>query len=181
MTFFVLAADVATKAEKPAFPPFDPTHFASQLFWLAILFGFLYLVLSRFILPKLGSVLEHREATIATNLDEAARLNDDARSAQDAVEASIKEARMKARSTATVARAKIDAEIRDETTKVEAGLEAGLAAAEARITALRADAMKHVESIAVSATAAIVSKFDGTVAEDVVASAVSVVVSGERS
>jgi F-type H+-transporting ATPase subunit b len=181
MTFFVLAADTAGKAAAPAFPPFDPTHFASQLFWLAILFGALYLVLARVILPKLGSVLEHREATIATNLDEAARLNDEAESGHKAVEDAIADARTKARATATAARAKMDAEIREETAKVEADIEADLTAAEERITALRAEAMKNVQSIAVTTAAAMIAKFDATVVDDEVSAAVSDTLAGEQS
>ena len=37
------------------FPPFDPSHFPSQLLWLAIIFGLFYLFLKRVALPRVGS------------------------------------------------------------------------------------------------------------------------------
>ena len=152
----ILAAEAA---EKAAFPPFDPWHFPSQIFWLVVLFGTLYFVLSRFVLPSIGSTLERRESTIANDLDEAARLNEEAVDAQKAVEVSIAKAHGKARETADKARAKIDKEIAAETAKVDAEVDKKLAEAETRITALRTEAMKSVEEIAGDAAASMLGKF----------------------
>jgi F-type H+-transporting ATPase subunit b len=159
MFAIILAADAAKGAESAAFPPFDPWHFPSQIFWLVVLFGTLYIVLSRFILPGIGNTLERRESSIASDLDEAARLNDEAVEAQKAVEVSIAQAHAKARETADKARAKIDKEIGAETEKVDAEIDTKLAAAETRISALRADAMKNVESIAGEAAETVLGKF----------------------
>ena len=41
-------------------PQFDPTTFASQLFWLAVTFVLLFIVVSQFAIPRLGEVLEQR-------------------------------------------------------------------------------------------------------------------------
>jgi len=159
MYSILIAAEAAKDASKASFAPFDPWHFPSQIFWLVVLFGTLYIVLSRFILPSIGSTLERRESTIASDLDEAARLNDEAVEAQKAVEVSIAKAHAKARETADKARGKIDKEIASETAKVDADVDKKLAEAEARITALRADAMKNVESIASDAAESVLSKF----------------------
>ena len=92
MFAIILAADAAAGAETAVFPPFDPWLFPSQISWLVVLFGTLYFVLSRFILPGIGNTLERRERSIASDLDEAARLNDEAVAAQKAVEVSIAKA-----------------------------------------------------------------------------------------
>ncbi|MEO1554285.1 MAG: hypothetical protein AAFR82_10140 [Pseudomonadota bacterium] len=155
----LIAAEVAKDAETAAFPPFDPWHFPSQIFWLVVLFGTLYIVLSRFILPSIGNTLERRESTIASDLDEAARLNEEAVDAQKAVDVSIAKAHAKARETADKARAKIDKEIATETAKVDAEVDKKLGEAETRISALRADAMQNVESIASDAAKSVIGKF----------------------
>jgi len=172
MFAIVLAAEAAHGAEKAAFPPFETWHFPSQIFWLALLFGFLYFVLSRFILPSIGSTLERREGSIASDLDEAARLNEEAVDAQKAVEVSIAKAHAKARETADKARTKIDKNIAAETAKVDAEVDAKLAEAETRITALREDALKNVESIAGDTAEAILGKFSSKAGKTEIASAV---------
>src|SRR5271163_4359214 len=42
--------------EKHAFPPFESQHFPSQLFWLALSFILLYVLMSRIALPRIGSI-----------------------------------------------------------------------------------------------------------------------------
>jgi len=177
MIFVFAAADAANRAEA-AFPPFETWHYPSQIFWLAILFGTLYFVLSRFILPQLGAVLERRENTIADNLDEAALLNSQAQDAQKAMETSMAEARAEARETAAKARAKIDAEIREETAKTDAELDKKLEAAEAQISARRSEILKNVEGIATDAAELLVAKFDKKIAPAEIKTAVSAALSG---
>ena len=172
MISIIIAADATKGAEASPFPPFDPWHFPSQIFWLVLLFGFLYFVLSRFILPRIGNTLERRESSIASDLDEAARLNDEAIEAQKAVEVSIAKAHAKARETADKARAKIDAEISAETAKVDADVDAKLAEAETRITAMRTEAMKNVESIASEAAESLLGKFGSKAGKANITSAV---------
>ena len=173
MISIITAADVADGATGASpFPPFETWHFPSQIFWLAVLFGSLYFILSRFILPRIGNTLERRESSIANDLDEAARLNEEAVEAQKAVEVSIAKAHAKARETADKARAKIDKDISAETSKVDAEIDAKLSEAEGRIAELRAEAMKNVESIASEATESILGKFNSKAGKTDVSSAV---------
>ncbi|MEO0607913.1 MAG: hypothetical protein AAFY82_06745 [Pseudomonadota bacterium] len=172
MISIIFAADAAKDAGPAPFPPFDPWHFPSQIFWLVVLFGSLYFILSRFILPSIGNKLERRESTIASDLDEAAHLNDEAVEAQKAVEISIAKAHAKARETADKARTKIDKELATETAKVDAEVDKKLAEAEARISGLRADAMKNVEAIAGDAAEAVLAKFGSKAGKSDISSAV---------
>lgn len=166
MMFLSLAAEAATgEAGGTAFPPFDPWHFPSQLFWLVIMFGVLYIALSRFVLPKLGGVIEKRGDTIADSLDEAARLDEQAKEAKRQQELHLAEARAKARETADKARASVEAEIAEETNKVDSGLATRLEEAEERIRVVRAEAMANVDSIAADATQAMLSRFGVTVSD----------------
>lgn len=156
-----IAASGADEAAKQggAFPPLELWHFPSQIFWTLLLFGFLYFMLSRFILPKLGSTIETRQSTIADDLDEAQRFADEAEQAQKALEVRMAEARAKSRETADKARAKIETKINEETAKVDADLATKLETAEARITELRNEAMTNVSQIASDATQAITDRF----------------------
>ena len=51
--------------ETTVFPPFDPTHFSSQLLWLAITFGLFYWFMSRVVVPRISGILEGRRDRIS--------------------------------------------------------------------------------------------------------------------
>ncbi len=48
-----------------------PYIFASQLFWLAVVFGIIFFVIGRGMLPKIQSTVELREKQIADDLERA--------------------------------------------------------------------------------------------------------------
>lgn len=158
MTLLVPLLATGADAASAPFPPLDPWHFPSQIFWTLLLFGLTYIVLSRFILPKLGSTIETRQSTLADDLDDAQRFSDEADRAQKALEIRMAEARSKARETADAARAKIDADLAAKTAKVDADINAKLAEAETRITDLRSAAMANVADIATDTVQAMTAK-----------------------
>jgi F-type H+-transporting ATPase subunit b len=146
-------------AAAPAFPPFETWHMPGQLFWLAILFTTLYLAMSRWILPKLSDTLEKRSDRIASDLDQAARLKDQAIEAQQALELRIAQARNKARETSEKASEKMEAEMAAETARVDAEIAKKLDVADARIATLRTNAMKNVEQIAMDTAEVMTARF----------------------
>ena len=130
------------------FPPFDSTHYASQLLWLAITFGLFYLFMSRVVVPRIGGVIETRRDRIAQDLDQAARLKQDADNAIVAYETELSQARTKAAAIGNEAREKAKAEAEAERSAVEKTLEAKLEKAENSIAEIKAKAMSDVGSIA---------------------------------
>ncbi|PRD45675.1 F0F1 ATP synthase subunit B' [Phyllobacterium phragmitis] len=143
------------------FPPFDSTHYASQLLWLAITFGLFYLFLSRVVLPRIGSVIETRRDRIEQDLEQATRMKQDADSAIAAYEQDLAEARIKAGGIAQEARDAAKTKAESERATVEAALEAKLSEAEARIAAIKAKAMNDVGTIAEDTATEIVGKLIG--------------------
>lgn len=156
-----VADTVEHHAESGVFPPFDPTYFASQLFWLTIFFVILYVALDRFILPKIKTTIEDRRDRIADDLDAAAQAKADAEAAGEAYEKSLAEARNKAHSIAADTRKALDAEIAKETAGVEAELAAKQEASEAAIRKAKDKAFAEVRGIAATATAAAVAALTG--------------------
>lgn len=155
------ADDAAHYAAEAVFPPFDPTYFASQLFWLAIFFVILYVALDRFILPKIKTTIEDRRDRIADDLDAAAQAKADAEAAGEAYEKALAEARTKAHGIAADTRKALDAEIAKETAEVEAELTAKQEASEAAIRKAKDKAFAEVRGIATSATSAVVEALTG--------------------
>lgn len=150
------------EAHGSSFPPFDVTTFPSQLIWLAIAFGALYLLMSRIALPRIANILEERHDRIADDLEEANKLRAESEAAAKAYEAALASARSKAHGIATDTRDKLSAEADAGRKSLEAELAGKLATAEAQISATKTAAMANVRGIAVDAAGAIVNELIGT-------------------
>jgi F-type H+-transporting ATPase subunit b len=150
---------------KPPFPPFQSETFPSQLVWLALTFGLLYLFLSRVALPRLGGVIEERHKRIAKDIAMAAASKKSADDAQAAYETALAEGRKNAQAIAQQARDKLTAEADAKRKAVESDLSAKLNAAEQQIAATKKSAMANVESIAADAAAVIIERLTGRAAQ----------------
>jgi len=160
------AAHGAEGGHGGAFPPFDPTFFASQLLWLAITFGIFYLLMARVAIPRLGSILETRKERIDTDIAEANRLRDEAEHASAAYELELAEARNKANAIGAKSRDESKAAAEAERQRVEAELNEKLAGAEERIAAIKERALKEVGAIAADTTSVIVRELLGASVTD---------------
>lgn len=145
------------------FPPFDSQTFASQLFWLALAFIALYLLMSRIALPRIGSILDARRQRIEGDLAEAQRYKEASDAAIAAHEKALAEARGRAQALANETRAKAAAAAEARRKEVDAKLHARIAEAEKAIAAARSAAMANVRSIAGEAAGAIVERLTGSV------------------
>lgn len=141
-----------------AFPPFDTSLFASQLFWFAVTFGALYFALSRYILPFTAGVLAKRDATVTGDLTAASEKSTAAEAARVGMEQALAKARADARATVDAQRAAVTAELAAEQEKADAAIAQRIDAAEARITDTRAKALADVDAVAKDVAASIVGK-----------------------
>jgi F-type H+-transporting ATPase subunit b len=148
-------------AEEDAFPPFEPTFFASQVLWLVITFVALYLLMSRLVLPRIGGILEDRRDRIARDLDQADRLKQQADDAIASYERALAEARAGAFTIAAEARGSAKQEANARQAEVEAKLDVKLADAEKRIADVKAKALADVGEIAAEAAEAVVQRLLG--------------------
>jgi F-type H+-transporting ATPase subunit b len=121
-----------------SFPPFDPSLFASQLVWFVLTFVALYLIMGRYILPKIATTMERRESAIAGDLDLAAQKSAEAESARESMERAVAKARADARAMVDAARAEA----------AEARLAERIRVAEGRVDAARAKALAEVPALA---------------------------------
>lgn len=143
------------------FPPFESSTFASQLVSLAVAFVALYIIVSRFALPKVGGVIEARQNAIEGDLAQAQKLKEESEAALKAYEAELAAARSRAQAIGNEAREKMNAASEAERKSLEGKLAAKLADAEKQIAATRAAAMSNVRGIAADAAASIVQQLTG--------------------
>src|SRR5690606_10257775 len=123
-TGIVIGTEVPHEAvEEGLFPPFNPESFASQIVWLAITFGLFYLFLKRVARPRLAGIVETRSGKIASDLDQAAKMQEEADAAVAAYEQELAEARAGAMAIGQQARDAAEAEAYAARKKVEAELD----------------------------------------------------------
>lgn len=140
-------------------PQFEQVDtFVSQLFWLVVTFGVLYLVLRYALLPRIADVLESRQDRIAKDLEEAEKFRNESEEALTAYEAALAEARAKAQEMATAAKAEATKEADKRSAELEAKLAEQMNAAEDRIREVRAEAVSGIRTIAQDTAQAITAK-----------------------
>ena len=146
-------------SEAAAFPPFDTSLFASQLIWFGLTFIALYLVLSRVVLPRIGTVLEKRAGTIKSDLDAAAKKSMSAEQARADMEKAVAKARAEARALVDSSRADVTAKLAAEQEAAEGRLAERMGAAEAKVDAARRQALAEAPKLAEALAREIADKF----------------------
>ena len=142
-------------------PQLDLNTWPTQIFWLAITFFVLYMVISRIAIPRTGGVIEKRKATIGGDLAAAQRLKAEVDATVKAYEAGLAESRAKANAIVQQNRNTLNAEIEAERSKLAAALDAKTAAAAQQVAAAKAKAMAGVEAVAADIVVDVVNELVG--------------------
>jgi len=110
--FYFSFCTVAVKsAEKGGMPQLDPEFWVSQIFWLTITFGTLFLVLSKFILPRISKNLEQRRLQILENIETAEKQREQSEKNLKEFDEIILKSKNKAKEVMLAAREKVVSEI----------------------------------------------------------------------
>ena len=129
-------------------PQLDPSTFGSQLFWLAICFITLYLVMALVVVPRITGTMGARADQLDSDLAEAEALRNKAEAALKAYEEALAEARTKALGLAQEMRAEVQAETDRQKAELDAKLAEQATAADARLAAARDAAMDGLRDAA---------------------------------
>ena len=74
-------------------PQLDFSTFLPQIFWLLISLSFLYIVLSRYALPRVSDVIEERKDIIAHDIDSAKEYSEESEKAIEELNLKLSEAK----------------------------------------------------------------------------------------
>jgi len=134
--------------------------YASQLFWLVLVFG-LILIGSYAMLPKIQGTVEQRDARISGDLAAAEKARADADAAEEAYQARLSASRGAAQAAAAKAKAEAAIAAEKRVKAADADIAARVAEAETQLQAQQAEAVAGIEAVAVEATQEIVAKVAG--------------------
>lgn len=135
--------------------------YASQLFWLAIFFGAIFVVIGLGMLPKIQSTVDARDARIAADLEAARGARHAADSLEEGYRAEMDKSRAEAARLAAEAKAKATQATEQSVATADAAIGGRLDAAMARIGEARSAALAEIESVAAEATEQLVSRVSG--------------------
>jgi len=143
-------------------PQLDVATFPSQLFWLAVTFIILYLLMSRVGLPRLTAAIDARRQRREDDLARAARLKTEAEAANAAFQRTMAEARVQAQAAIKETTDRLAAEAAERQRALAATLAQQVDEAERRIAETKTQALAEVRGIALDVGRAVVEKLTGS-------------------
>jgi len=139
-------------------PQLDPTFFASQLFWLALSFLILYVLLAKLLLPPFVRILTQREQTVTGDLEQAQSMKSQAEHARIDYERTLADSRERAQQTITNAMAKQKVKAEADGKAMDKKIEKKLAEASETIAAKKQELIASLMPTTGELTALIVEK-----------------------
>lgn len=135
--------------------------YASQIFWLFVTFGLLYVVMSRVALPRIGDVVEERRDKIDDDLMRAETIRTEAEEVLAEYEKALSAAREEASGILQQASDKAKADMDERQEAFAQQLTERTREAEERIEAAKTEALKDVASVASETATAVTNKLAG--------------------
>jgi F-type H+-transporting ATPase subunit b len=142
-------------------PQLDTTWYASQLFWLAITFTVLFLVLSKLVLPRLMAAMDAREAAKSASLSAADQFRKDAEHARLQYERAMADARERAKSLFVDAELSINQLSEQANKQMDKTLADRLKEADKNIASQQAELKRHFEQAGAALVADIATRITG--------------------
>jgi F-type H+-transporting ATPase subunit b len=151
----------AYAAENGGMPQLNPEFWVSQIFWLTITFGILYVILSKFILPKISANLERRKLQILENIEAAEKQRKESELKIEEYEKIVQNSKSESKIYFNQAREKVirDINLKKETLEKELNIE--IQKAESEIQEFKNNAPEKINKIAVETSSDLIQKLIG--------------------
>ena len=163
----------AQSAETGGMPQLNPEFWISQIVWLVITFGILFIVLSKFILPKISDNLETRKSQILENIENAEKQREESEKKLKEFDKIIIESKNKAKNLFNDARQKVLDDVNKKKAALEKNIDDEVNAAEQEIDQLKKSSHEKITKIAIETSSDLVKKLIG---EEVNNSSISAIV-----
>ena len=158
----IFLTSAANAAEKVGMPQLDTEFWVSQIFWLAITFSILFVLLSKFILPKISANLETRKSLILENINQAEKQREESDSKIKEYEEILAKSKHEANNQINQAKEKMLKDINLKKISLEEDLTKEILKAEVEIQELMNKAPERINKIAVEVSADLLQQLIGT-------------------
>ena len=151
----------AFSAGSGGMPQLNPEFWISQIFWLTLTFGILYVVLSKLILPKISDNLESRKSQILENIEAAEKQREDSETKLRDYEEIISKSKLEAKIIFSQAREKALKDINTKREILDKQIDDEISKTEEEIKTLRDSAPEKINKIAIETSSELIQKLIG--------------------
>jgi F-type H+-transporting ATPase subunit b len=151
----------AFAAESGGMPQLNPEFWISQIFWLTLTFGILYIVLSKLILPKISDNLESRKSQILENIEAAEKQRQNSEEKLKEYEEIVSKSKMEAKNIFNQAREKALKDISAKKEVLDKQIDDEIGKAEQEIKELQKGAADKINKIAIETSSELIQKLIG--------------------
>ena len=143
-------------------PQLNPEFWASQIFWLILIFSSLYIVIWKIFLPKITDSIENRKSRIVNDLNETQKLKESAERKLREYNKIIEDAKKEARKIIEDNKQKLENDIKNKKQKFNEEIEKELMSVEKEIESLKKSSIPDINKIAIGVSSEVIKQLVGT-------------------
>ena len=148
-------------AAEAGMPQLDPTYWASQAFWLILVFTILYISIAKFYLPKIKNNLDNRENKIKEDLDAANKFKELSESKLSEYEKILENSKKEVIKIHVDAKNKLDKDIQTKKEVIDKEIENEITKAQKEIVDLKKNSVTDIQNISKNLASNIIENISG--------------------
>tara|TARA_Y100000768_G_scaffold318738_1_gene254285 strand:+ start:142 stop:717 length:576 start_codon:yes stop_codon:yes gene_type:complete len=157
----ILAVQNHLFAAEAGMPQLDPKYWASQAFWLILIFTILYIAIAKFYLPKIKNNLDDRENKIKDDLEDANKFKDLSETKMKDYEKILENAKKEVIKIHIESKNALDKDIKTKKEIIEKEIEKEVLKAHKEISELKKGSISDIQKISENIASNIIETISG--------------------
>ena len=156
-----MAINTELFAAEAGMPQLDPKYWASQAFWLILIFSILYISISKFLLPKIKYNLDNRENKIKEDLESANKFKELSEAKLKEYEIVLKNAKKEVTKILLDSKNNLTKDIQFKKEKMEKEIEKEIMKAQKEIIELKKNSLSSIQNVSENLASNIIENISG--------------------
>ena len=157
----ILAIQNDLFAAEAGMPQLDPTYWASQGFWLILIFTILYISISKFYLPKIKDNLDNRENKIKEDLEYENKFKEQSEAKAKEYDIILRNAKKEVSKIHFESKSTLDKDIQSKKDSMEKEIEKEILKAQKEISELKKNSISSIQIISGNIVSNIIENISG--------------------
>ena len=153
--------DINVYSAEAGMPQLDPTYWASQAFWLVLIFSILYISISKFYLPKIKDNLDNRENKIKEDLENANKFKEQSEVKAREYDVILENAKKEVTKIHFESKSILDKDLQSKKEVMEKEIEKEIFKTQKEILELKKNSISSIQSISENIVSNIIENISG--------------------